>query len=204
MPPPPPPPASQPSTSGVTYTPDGTRTIPASRRPDGSIRPERKVRAGYVPPEDVTRYSNAKVQGSRVPEGYTPGLPFDDAAKKEVVPEGSKAARKNARRRLKKAAGGGGGGDDGGGDDDDDKDDNDEDEVTAVPEADRPAIKKEDPEKRVKALRKKLRQIVDIEAKRDKAPGTPLVQEQIDKIAAKPAIESEIAELEKALSTLSV
>ncbi|KAJ1993760.1 hypothetical protein H4R33_000552 [Dimargaris cristalligena] len=39
------------------------RVIPASRRADGSVRKERVVRAGYVPPEDVPRYRPPHASG---------------------------------------------------------------------------------------------------------------------------------------------
>ncbi|BFZ64955.1 hypothetical protein YB2330_006116 [Saitoella coloradoensis] len=32
-------------------------TVPKSIRPDGSVRKEIKIRPGYTPPEDVTRYT---------------------------------------------------------------------------------------------------------------------------------------------------
>ncbi|KAI9226656.1 MAG: hypothetical protein DHS80DRAFT_25014 [Piptocephalis tieghemiana] len=50
---------SQKSPSGIHTlpTPDGSRYIPESRRPDGSIRPARRVKEGYVPPEDIARYT---------------------------------------------------------------------------------------------------------------------------------------------------
>ncbi|KAI9270681.1 hypothetical protein BDA99DRAFT_502438 [Phascolomyces articulosus] len=38
------------------------RWIPGSRRPDGSYRPARKVRAGFTPLEDVQRYASPKAR----------------------------------------------------------------------------------------------------------------------------------------------
>ena len=40
-----------------------TKVIPASRRPDGTLRKEIRVRAGYVPPDEVARY---EARGSKV------------------------------------------------------------------------------------------------------------------------------------------
>ncbi|KTW29173.1 hypothetical protein T552_01130 [Pneumocystis carinii B80] len=42
--------------SGIKNLQDGSSIIPSSVRPDGSIRSERKVRPGYVPPEDISVY----------------------------------------------------------------------------------------------------------------------------------------------------
>ncbi|CAH1761509.1 3618_t:CDS:2 [Entrophospora sp. SA101] len=41
-----------PTPSGIITKDNGERVIPASKRPDGTIRAERKVRPGYIPPED--------------------------------------------------------------------------------------------------------------------------------------------------------
>lgn len=95
--------------AGVTF-------IPASRRPDGSWRKEVKVRAGYLPPEEVAAY---KPKAVREVAARATGLPIgmDPDAKPVVVrgrgaPAGgasggddaeSAAARKNARRREKRA-----------------------------------------------------------------------------------------------------
>lgn len=35
---------------------DAEKIIPASRRPDGSLRKERRVRAGYTAPEEIPVY----------------------------------------------------------------------------------------------------------------------------------------------------
>ncbi|KAI8844144.1 hypothetical protein BC829DRAFT_363957 [Chytridium lagenaria] len=66
--------SSQPPTSGIQQTQDGTRIIPQSRRPDGSIRKERRIRDGFVPQEDVERYTNARMDAAKTPTGYVPGL----------------------------------------------------------------------------------------------------------------------------------
>ena len=42
---------------------EGDKVIAASRRPDGTFRPERRVRAGYVPQDEVEVYMS---RGSRV------------------------------------------------------------------------------------------------------------------------------------------
>ncbi|KAG4303909.1 hypothetical protein PORY_002698 [Pneumocystis oryctolagi] len=42
--------------SGIKNLEDGRSIIPSSVRPDGSIRCERRVRPGYIPPEDISVY----------------------------------------------------------------------------------------------------------------------------------------------------
>jgi partner of Y14 and mago protein len=49
------------STTGLpppdyTLNDDGERVIAASRRPDGTVRKERRVRAGYVPQDEQQVY----------------------------------------------------------------------------------------------------------------------------------------------------
>ncbi|CAG8457396.1 10310_t:CDS:2 [Paraglomus occultum] len=56
--------SSEPSStpSGIITTETNERLIPSSRRADGSVRRERRVRAGYVPQEDVQIYQNRHVR----------------------------------------------------------------------------------------------------------------------------------------------
>ncbi|KAJ3148874.1 hypothetical protein HDU89_004455 [Geranomyces variabilis] len=196
-----------PGVSGIVEYKPGDRVIPASRRPDGTVRKERKVRPGFVPQEDAARYSNAKIDATKVPAGYVPGLQQSSgsgssgAAHQPVVDSAaSKAAKKNAKRKAKKleeVLGLGGR------------------EAAAEPSTQKAAVPladaapsatataaAADPEKKLKALRKKLRQITDIEAKQ--SASTPLNDDQRQKIASKPQLEAEVAELEKALSALAV
>ncbi|CAG8458359.1 11223_t:CDS:2 [Ambispora gerdemannii] len=53
--------SSAPSLAGIITTSNNERIIPATRRADGSLRPERRVREGFVPLEDVQRYKNVRV-----------------------------------------------------------------------------------------------------------------------------------------------
>ncbi|KAI8586621.1 hypothetical protein BDZ88DRAFT_441427 [Geranomyces variabilis] len=202
-------PQPSPGVSGIVEYKPGDRVIPASRRPDGTVRKERKVRPGFVPQEDAARYSNAKIDATKVPAGYVPGLQQSSgsgsrlAAHQPVVDSAaSKAAKKNAKRKAKKleeVLGLGGR------------------EAAAEPSTQKAAAPladaapsttataaaaAADPEKKLKALRKKLRQITDIEAKQ--SASTPLNDDQRQKIASKPQLEAEVAELEKALSALAV
>ncbi|EPB86659.1 hypothetical protein HMPREF1544_06539 [Mucor circinelloides 1006PhL] len=55
---------TDPSNAGIIQVGE-ERWIPGSQRADGSYRKERKVRPGFVPLEDVKRYSNARIEASR-------------------------------------------------------------------------------------------------------------------------------------------
>lgn len=59
------------------------RWIPGSQRADGTYRKERKVRPGFVPQEDVKRYSNARLE-STTSDGGKPGIP---GIKKKEAPK---------------------------------------------------------------------------------------------------------------------
>ena len=93
------------SKAGITTSATGERHIPASVRPDGSLRKEIRVRPGYRPPEDVELYKNRTAEGFR--NRGKAGVPGAEAVKKEENPStSSPAANKNAKRReaRKKAA----------------------------------------------------------------------------------------------------
>jgi partner of Y14 and mago protein len=63
------------SASGIVTlpTPDGERIIPGTRRPDGSMRPTRRVRPGFIPLEDQVRFQSRRVAERQLPPGYVVG-----------------------------------------------------------------------------------------------------------------------------------
>eukprot|EP00897_Mesotaenium_endlicherianum_P010236 jgi/Mesen1/9240/ME000006S09240 len=81
----------------------GDRVLPATRRPDGTMRKERRVRAGYVPPDEVAVYIAKGTQ----PRGSAPALPIglDPIHAAAASKAKTKAARKNEKRKLKRAEG---------------------------------------------------------------------------------------------------
>ncbi|CAI5487102.1 unnamed protein product [Closterium sp. Naga37s-1] len=82
--------------------PPDERVIPASRRPDGTLRKEIRVRAGYVAQEEVATYvargSRPKGGGPELPPGMDPELAAEMQKKKAA-----------AAKKKKKAQGVGGG-----------------------------------------------------------------------------------------------
>ena len=91
------------SNSGIQTLPTGHSIIPSSVRPDGSTRKEIRVRPGYRPPEDQEKYRNRIVEArSNIGTGGIPGAePANSTA------GGAEEKNKNAKRReaaRKKAA----------------------------------------------------------------------------------------------------
>lgn len=92
------------TTSGIKKLSNGDSIIPASTRPDGTVRKEIRVKPGYKPPEDVEKYKNRTADAwKNRGRGGVPG-----AEGVEAEPPHKAAANKNAKRReaRKKAAAG--------------------------------------------------------------------------------------------------
>jgi partner of Y14 and mago protein len=84
--------------SGTVVTPTGERVIPASKRADGSVRPERRVRSGFIAAEDVARYAPPQRRAATPPTAaHFEAAEGDRRGEQET--EKSKAAKKNERRR---------------------------------------------------------------------------------------------------------
>lgn len=154
------------SKAGITTSETGQRHIPASVRPDGTLRKEIRVRPGYRPPEDVEVYKNRTAEAWKN-RGKGP-VPGSEALSKDET--ASAAANKNAKRReaRKKAAA----------------------SSTAVPDNAKSAAqgttKEEalDPEaekaKEARKLAKKLRQARELKDKKEQ--GDSLLPEQFEKV----------------------
>ncbi|BFI25697.1 partner of Y14 and mago [Marchantia polymorpha subsp. ruderalis] len=84
-------------TASVDVQKEGERILAATRRPDGTLRKPVRIRAGYTPQDEVAIYQSKAAlmkQGKPVvPPGYDP----DDASKPKT-----KAAKKNEKRKEKK------------------------------------------------------------------------------------------------------
>ncbi|ETW84366.1 hypothetical protein HETIRDRAFT_243245, partial [Heterobasidion irregulare TC 32-1] len=95
------------STAGIAVDPRTLeRVIPESRRPDGTVRKQIRIRPGYTPQEDVQRFRGTRQQAldSRaLPIGHIigwtppPSTPQRDASKLTT-----KSAKKNEKRKEKR------------------------------------------------------------------------------------------------------
>jgi hypothetical protein len=54
----------------ATVTETGDKVIPGTRRPDGTLRKERRVRAGYVPQEEQQVYKSVGAQVRSASEAF--------------------------------------------------------------------------------------------------------------------------------------
>ena len=165
----------------------GETWIPASRRPDGSWRKPRRVKEGYVPPDEVAKYeSKGKQWVDSIPK-LPPGVHVEETQ-----------LSKNQKKRKNKKTG---------------ASDSQRREVEDVTEKMQSAkvsnavsgtaagtVYSSNPDdlklKRVKNLRKKLRQIEELQAKIDSGELVNPEATQLEKLSRREEIEKELEELE--------
>ncbi|KAF7313743.1 RNA binding protein [Mycena chlorophos] len=92
--------------SGIALDPQTLeRVIPESRRPDGSVRKQLKIRPGFTPQEDVRRFrgtKQAEADARQLPKGHIIGWTPPPEKSAEPTKPMSKSQKKNAKRRGKK------------------------------------------------------------------------------------------------------
>jgi len=102
--------------SGITVDPKTLeRVVPPTKRPDGSVRKELKIRPGFTPQEDVNRFRGkrqAMADAMKLPPGHIVGWtpPSTESASKpkttSIISNSNvpltKAALKNAKRKAKR------------------------------------------------------------------------------------------------------
>ncbi|KAF9247232.1 hypothetical protein BU15DRAFT_11050, partial [Melanogaster broomeanus] len=103
----------QQTASGIAVDPRTLeRVIPESKRSDGSTRKQLKIRPGFTPQEDVSRFRGTRQQNmdaSALPKGHILGwvAPSSESRQKAQgagTPPPNKNAKKRANQRAKKAA----------------------------------------------------------------------------------------------------
>ncbi|KAK7049589.1 hypothetical protein VNI00_005620 [Paramarasmius palmivorus] len=91
--------------AGIIVDPQSLdRVVPESRRPDGSVRKEIKIRPGFTPQEDVKRFRGTRqtqMDASALPKGHIVGW-APPTSKDEANKPLSKSAKKNAKRKEKR------------------------------------------------------------------------------------------------------
>ncbi|KAK7470726.1 hypothetical protein VKT23_002148 [Stygiomarasmius scandens] len=95
------------TTAGITVDPHTLeRVVPESRRADGSVRKQLKIRPGFTPQEDVSRFRGtrqAQMDASALPKGHILGWVAPTAQKEgQGSKPMSKSAKKNAKRKEKR------------------------------------------------------------------------------------------------------
>ncbi|GAA5988175.1 hypothetical protein JCM5350_002211 [Sporobolomyces pararoseus] len=213
------------SNSGISRNQDGQRVIAPTRRPDGTFRQEIKIRPGYTPQEDVSLFRSSKqveLDQHRARKGTVPGLKPNNPLVQDALrgisgggsASGSKSAKKNAKRKEKRNEGATSS-ENNVKDSWDDDDDQEEQKTrqgqeetttstssssTALPPTTgsetSPETTTEDPAKKLRNLKKKLKQTQQLKEKRD--GGVTLGQAEQDKVDGMNSLEEEIAKLELA------
>ena len=170
---------------------DEAEIIPATQRPDGTWRKERKIKPGYVPPDEVEKYESKTVRFMNdkptLPPGYAapaeqrttlpPGYVAPTGQKNSLTKNQKKNERKKQKRKEKLA--------------------NDEKpEVVEITEkideitTNEIVVQGDVLVKKRKGLLKKLKQIQQLEERQ--LTGEVLEKEQMEKISRKKEFEEEL------------
>ncbi|XP_071497688.1 partner of Y14 and mago-like [Diadema antillarum] len=179
--------------------------IPATQRPDGSWRKPRRVKPGYIPQEEVPLYESKGKQWVNSKPRLPPGVHEDPAPvqqSQQAQPQAplSKSAKKNEKRKQKRKEKAQAQEETGIDDGKVDALASDIGDVSLSDSAQLPmATGPSDPQKRMKNVKKKLRQIEDLQVKISSGEITTPSKEQLDKIARKGELEEELRTLEEGL-----